>query len=95
MASKLKWAVLAVVGIVMVVFIMRSCRLYDKASELKGKHEALMLKYADLEMTMRQDLAAYQADIAALCVWLTKEEKHEQWEDALKDDAPDDWAGPC
>ena len=65
MASKLKWAAFAVVGIVMVVFIMRSCRLYDKASELKGKHEALMLKYADLEMTMRQDLAAYQADIAA------------------------------
>ncbi len=54
-----------IVAILAVAFLMRSCTLYDKVSELKGEHEALQIAYADLDMKSREMIAAYQQDIAA------------------------------
>jgi len=54
-----------VVLILAVAFIMRSCTLYDKVSELKGEHEALQVAYADLDMKSRAAIAGLEQDIAA------------------------------
>jgi len=63
--NSIKWGVFGIVAIIAVVFLLRSCNLYDEVSVLKGKHEALQVAYADLDMAMRADLEAYKADIAA------------------------------
>ena len=62
--NSVKWLAFGMVGILAIVFLMRSCSLYDEVSVLKGKHEALQIAYADLDMTMKADLEAYKADIA-------------------------------
>jgi len=47
------------------VFTIRACRLYDEVSVLKGKHEALRVAYADLDMKSRDYIAAAKSDIEA------------------------------
>jgi uncharacterized protein (DUF3084 family) len=58
-----KWAGLAIVLILALVFLSRSCRLYDKLSVLKGEHEALQLAYANLDQKSRLTIAQYESEI--------------------------------
>jgi len=63
--NSIKWGVFGVVAILAVVFLMRSCNLYDEVSVLKGKHEALQTAYADLDLKSKATIEAHKADIAA------------------------------
>jgi len=64
-SNSIKWGVFGVVAILAVVFLMRSCNLYDEVSVLKGKHEALQIIYADLDLKSKATIEANKADIAA------------------------------
>jgi len=63
--NSIKWGVFGVVAILAVVFLMRSCNLYDEVSVLKGKHEALRIAYADMDLKSKATIEAHKADIAA------------------------------
>ena len=63
--NSIKWGVFGVVAILAVVFLMRSCNLYDEVSVLKGKHEALQIAYADMDLKSKATIEASKADIAA------------------------------
>lgn len=63
--NSIKWGVFGVVAILAVVFLMRSCNLYDEVSVLKGKHGALQIAYADLDLKSKATIEANKADIAA------------------------------
>jgi len=63
--NSIKWGVFGVVAILAVIFLMRSCNLYDEVSVLKGKHEALQTAYADLDLKSKATIEAHKADIAA------------------------------
>lgn len=52
--NSIKWLGLAIVVILALVFLARSCNLYDQISVLKGKHEALQIAYADMDLKSRE-----------------------------------------
>ena len=64
-SNTVKYIGFGVVLILAVAFLMRSCTLYDKVSELKGEHEALQVAYADLDEKSTATISDYQAQIAA------------------------------
>lgn len=63
--STIKWAVLAAVIIPALIFLQRSCSLYDEVSVLKGKHEALQAAYADADAKAKATIAGMTAEIEA------------------------------
>jgi hypothetical protein len=63
--ATLKWGALAVICTVAACGLLRSCRLYDKLSVLKGEHEALQVAYADLDGKSKVAIEALKKDILA------------------------------
>ena len=60
----IKWAVLAGAVVLALLFLQRSCNLYDEVSELRGKHQALQEAYSQLDIRSKAVIGQLTKDIA-------------------------------